>query len=130
MIWALLAFLGIPIWFIGVILVAVFRNRQQVRSRPDVFRFVESKDDGWARGVGYARWVSDVLIVHKGPALVGTDARQVIAVESSGTLPDPPKKLDDGAVEVTWVFASSSPQRAAIDASDTALAAGPHSPSA
>ncbi|MCH7789589.1 MAG: hypothetical protein IH940_09120, partial [Acidobacteria bacterium] len=52
MIWATLALLGIPIWFIAVILIAVFRNRKQVRSRPDVFRFAEGTDDGWARGVG------------------------------------------------------------------------------
>ncbi len=55
MIWALLAFLGIPIWFIAVILVAVFRNRRQVRSRPEVFRFLEKTDGGWGRSVGYAR---------------------------------------------------------------------------
>ena len=54
MIWALLALLGIPIWFIAAVLVVAFRNRSSVRSSPDVFEFVERKGDGWARRPGYA----------------------------------------------------------------------------
>jgi len=123
-IWALLALLGIPIWFIAVILVAVFRNRHQVRQRPDVFRFVEKTDDGWGRSVGYARWVSDVLIVHKGPALVGTDASQVLQVNVDGDIAEPLKKLDGDAVQMTWTFADSEPKRVAVSSSDVGVASG------
>lgn len=124
MIWALLALLGIPIWFIAVILVAVFRNRRQVRSRPDVFRFIEEADDGWGRSVGFARWVSDVLIVHKGPALVGTDARQVIEAKVDGNISEPIKKLGGDVVQMTWDFADSEPKRVAVSASDLSVALG------
>jgi hypothetical protein len=128
MIWATLAFLGIPIWFIAVILIAVFRNRKKVRARPDVFRFVERKDDGWERGVGYARWVSDVVIIHKGPGLVGTDARQVLSVEVNEDIAEPPKKLDGDALEVAWTFAESDPKRVAVARSDIQLARGDGTP--
>ena len=122
MIWALLAFLGIPIWFLAILLIAVFRNRHQVRTRDDVFRFLQPKDDGWARSVGYARWVSDVLIVHKGPALVDTDAQQVLEVTVVGDVDEPLKKLDGDAVEMEWAFADSPTKRVAVSRSDVELA--------
>jgi len=124
MIWALLAFLGIPIWFIAVILVAVFRNRHQIRSRPDIFKFVGMTDGGWGRAVGYARWVSDVLIVHKGPALVGTDAQQVVEVTSDGRTADPIKKLGGDAVQLTWTFAEGEPRVVAVSSSAAHVAEG------
>jgi hypothetical protein len=124
MIWALLALLGIPIWFIAIILVAVLRNRRRVRSRPDVFRFVDATDEGWRRTVGYARWVSDVLIVHTGPALVGTDAQQVTDVTIEGETIEPIKKLGGDAVQVTWNFAASGPRRVAVSRSDVDRALG------
>jgi len=61
-IWATLALLDIPIWFIAAILVAAFRNRNAVRSDPDEFSYKPKKGDEWQRKKGYARWVSDVLI--------------------------------------------------------------------
>ena len=118
MIWALLAFLGIPLWFLAVILIAVFRNRRKVLARPDIFRYVEKTDDGWSRSAGVARWVSDVLIVHKGPALVGTDAEQVLSVEVRGDVDTPIKKLDADPVEMEWEFADSGSKRVAVSRSD------------
>jgi len=70
MIWALLALLGIPIWFIAVVLLAAFRNRNHVRANPDIFEFEHRKGDGWQRGKSHARWVSDVMILHSGIALM------------------------------------------------------------
>lgn len=124
MIWALLALLGIPIWFIAVILVAVFRNRRKVLARPDVFRFVEPKDDGWARSAGVARWVSDVLIVHKGPALINTDAQHVINVEVGRKIEEPIKKLDGDAIELLWTIDESGTRRVAVERSEVEIARG------
>ena len=124
MIWALLALLGIPIWFIAAVLVVAFRNRSSVRSSPDVFEFVERKGDGWARRPGYARMVSDVVIVHVGLALIRTDARQVIDVEVQ-YLADPPAKLEPSATELTWTFADSNTKRVAVATADLDLARGP-----
>lgn len=121
-IWALLALLGIPLWFIAVILVVVFLNRRQVRSSPDVFKFYERKGEGWTRRPGYARLVSDVVIVHQGPALVRTDARQVTDVEVFDRLDEAPKKLDAPATELIWTFADAETRRAAIATSDLDLA--------
>jgi hypothetical protein len=123
-IWALLAFLGIPIWFIGVILIAVFRNRRKVLARPDIFRFVEPKDDGWSRSAGVARWVSDVLIVHKGPALIGTDAQRVVSVDLGERIDEPIKKLDGDAVEMLWTFEESEAKRVAVERSQVDVARG------
>ena len=124
MIWALLAFLGIPIWFIAVILLAVYHNRKKVRENPDIFRFFESDDDGWKRRASYGGWVSDVLIVHKGPGLVGTDAKQVLDVEVLKDLAEAPKKLDGDSAEVVWTYGSSDSQRVAVARSDLQLARG------
>lgn len=104
MIWATLALLGIPIWFIGVVLFAVFRNRKAVRSNPHVFEFRRKKEDGWQRGVNYARWVSDVLIAHIGLALIRTDAAQVESVDVIGRIEPAPKGLGESPSEVLVTF--------------------------
>lgn len=56
MIWATLALLGIPIWFIAVVLIAAFKNRNAVRSNPNEFACRLKKGDGWRRKKGCARW--------------------------------------------------------------------------
>ena len=118
MIWALLAVLGVPLWLLAVLLVAVFRNRRKVLARTDIFRFVTKTDNGWSRSAGVARWVSDVLIVHKGPALVNTDAAQVVSVDVRGQVDTPIKKLDGDDIELTWEFADSESKRVAVSRSD------------
>jgi len=127
MIWALLALLGIPIWFIASILVVVFRNRKKVRSSPDVFEFVGPTDKGWSRRPSYGRWVSDVLIVHMGIALVRTDARQIAAVDCSAQLADPPKRINDGGVEMVLSVSGGDDIRIAVSAAGAEKAAGPFS---
>lgn len=123
MIWALLALLGIPLWFIAVILVAVVRNRRHVRSSPQVFSYIERTDKGWARRRGYARWVSDVMIIHRGPALVRSDVHQVTGSVTKGPPDEQPRKLLDAAVELEFTFADRPPLRVAVDqhAVETAL---------
>ena len=118
MIWALLALLGIPLWFIATILGVVFLNRRQVTSSSDVFMFFERKGDGWKRRPGYARLVSDVVIVHHGPALVRSEARQVTDVEVCEQLDEAPKKLGEQAIDLVWTFADSESRRIAISTAD------------
>ena len=66
MTWALLALLGIPLRFIAVVLIAAFRNRNAVRSSPDVFEFKLKKGDGWARLKSFALWVGpDVRLLRR-----------------------------------------------------------------
>ena len=94
-IWATLALLGIPIWFIAVVLIAVFRNRKTVRSNPQVYEFRRKKGDGWQRGMNDARWVSDVLIAHSGLALIRTDAAQVGSIAVLNRIEPAPKGLGE-----------------------------------
>lgn len=125
MIWALLALLGIPLWFIAVALLTVIRNRRQVRSSPDVFAYVAGTDTGWSRRPGYARWVSDVLLVHRGPALIRTEARQVTAGVATGRPKDQPRKLGGSATALEFTFADRSTLRIAVDDPMVPTALGP-----
>jgi hypothetical protein len=79
-----------PDMVIAMILIAAFRNRTTVRSNPDAFEFKLEKDEGWARKKSYARWVSDVLIVHTGIALIRTPASQVEAINVVGPIEPSP----------------------------------------
>lgn len=125
MIWALLALLGIPIWFIGVVLIAAFRNRKTVHSNPDVFEYKLQKNDGWQRGKGYARWVSDVLIFHAGIALIRSDAVQVISVETHDKIDLPSKGLGDDPTALTVTYANDETATIAVSAESIDNAFGP-----
>ena len=126
MIWATLALLGIPIWFIALILIAAFKNRNTVRSNPDVFDFKLRKGDGWARKKSYARWVSDVLIVHTGIALIRTAASQVEAIDVLGPTERSPKGLGEHPTEVTLTYSGSDEFSFAVSADNLTGALGPH----
>ena len=125
MVWALLALLGIPIWFIALVLIAAFRNRRKVRSDPSVFTFKARKDDGWRRGKVHARWVSDVLITHSGIALIRMDAAKVDAVTIRGPIEPPPKGLGESASEVCVAYAEGSALSVAVSAENLDAMLGP-----
>ena len=96
MVWALLALLGIPIWFIAIALFLILKGRRGVMSDPAFFRFNEWGGEKWKRSPSFGRWVSDVLVVHSGPALVSIDARQVAGVEVGQEVEPPlPRGLGD-----------------------------------
>ena len=126
MIWATLALLGIPIWVIALILIAVFKNRKTVRATPDIFEFKTKKGDGWARGKGYARWVSDVLIVHTGMALIRTAAAQVEGITALGPIEPSPKGLGDHPTEVALTYSGGKEFSFAVSDDDITAALGPN----
>lgn len=78
MIWILLAALGIPLWLVLLGLLVTLRTRRRALAIPGVFRAkvrVVSGDvpglrPSFPRGRVAARWVHDVLLIHRGPALV------------------------------------------------------------
>lgn len=87
MIWALLALLGVPVWLIVGGLGGALWSRRSFRQRPGVFK-VATRAVGttsWKRtSMGYARCVSNVLVINLGLALVRTRihaVRQVEAIE-------------------------------------------------
>ena len=83
MIWAILAFLGVPLWLCAAgITVLVFRNRA-IRHRPGNVK-VRRRRQGksrWARGYGV--WVHDVFAFRGSPAAW---AESLIAVRDAVTL--------------------------------------------
>jgi hypothetical protein len=123
MIWAFLALLGIPIWIIAVVLIAVFRNRKKVRSNPDMFEYKLRENDEWKRGKGFARWVSDVLIFHAGIALIRSNAVQVAAVEVRDDIDVPQKGLGDDptALVVTYTTGPTATIAVSAESLDSAL---------
>jgi hypothetical protein len=86
MIWILLAAIGIPVWLLVGVLALVLVSRRRFVRRPEVFacRIVATsrseKPSGGRRGKRYAYWVHDVLLVHRGLALLRYEPFPVASV--------------------------------------------------
>jgi hypothetical protein len=82
-IWATLAFLGVPIWLVLGALAGALYSRHQFKAQPDVVSllFREVGDDKWPRRVAYGRYVHNVLIVNHGLAQIRTSIHVVEHVE-------------------------------------------------
>jgi hypothetical protein len=89
MVWILLAALGVPVWLVVGVLAAGLWSRRTFKRSAGVFpaklRAVAGEVPGvkasWPRGTAHARWVHDVLLVHRGLALIRNKA---LPVESAG----------------------------------------------
>ena len=83
MIWAALAFLGVPIWLVVGALIGAMFSRHNFRAQPDVvpLMFRAADDDTWPRGLGYGRYVHNVLIVNHGLARIHTSVHVVEHVD-------------------------------------------------
>jgi hypothetical protein len=92
MVWILLAALGVPVWLVVGALAGGLLSRRAFKRAPGVFRArlrlsndgASDADASWSRTPVYARWAHDVLLVHKGFALVRYSALPV--AEVSGQL--------------------------------------------
>ena len=83
MIWATLAFLGVPIWLVlGALIGAIF-SRHRFRAQPNVIPllFRATHQDKWPRRVAYGRYVHNVLIVNHGLAQIRTSVHVVEHVD-------------------------------------------------
>ncbi len=78
MIWAVLAFFGVPLWLIvGALAAAAFSRRSFIK-QPGVFEAKIRLIDGNAVGIGAnwqfirvnGRWIHDVLLINRGVALM------------------------------------------------------------
>jgi hypothetical protein len=68
MIWAILIFLGIPLWFCAMGILLLIRNNASLRKRPGNVP-VRVKPPGKSRRVpGHAVWIHDVLAFRASPA--------------------------------------------------------------
>jgi hypothetical protein len=83
MIWAILAFLGVPIWLVLGALAGATISRHRFKAQagvvPLIFR--AANDDKWPRSLAYGRYVHNVLIVNFGLARVRTAVHVVEHVE-------------------------------------------------
>jgi hypothetical protein len=90
MIWAILVFLGIPLWFCAMGILLLVRNNSSLRKRPGNVP-VRIKPHGKTRWIpGHAVWVHDVLAFRASPAawkellawVTGAAAREATAEEA------------------------------------------------
>ena len=97
MIWAALAFLGIPIWLVVGGLIGTMVSRHHFRAQPGVVPLMirSAGDDQWPRGLAYGRYVHNVLIVNHGLAQVRTSVHVVEHVESLDLGDKTFKHIDD-----------------------------------
>lgn len=128
MIWALPAFLRIPLRFSALILFAAFMQRRSVQQTDGVFRYKVRGDNGWSRGKRVANWMSDVLVNHRGIALLRSDANQVKAVDVVGPPEESVKGLGQDVVEVSFAFADGKYVGGAVAESALSTAMSPFTP--
>ncbi len=94
---AIMLFLGVPLWMLIGGLILVFWNSKRVKKQPGSFPVKirpETDPDSdekpkWARGVSYAQWIHDVLIVRKGLGLMLTVPYGIKGVDGSPQDADP-----------------------------------------
>ena len=83
MLWATLAFLGVPIWLVVGALIGAMFSRHHFKAQPDVvpLLFRAADDDKWPSRLAYGRYVHNVLIVNHGLAQIRTSVHVVEHVE-------------------------------------------------
>ncbi len=93
MIWALLAFLGVPLWLCALGIAAlVYRNRGLRRRQGDLpVRVLRPGKTHWSRG--HALWVSDVFAWRGSPAAWNESVEQIVDASTDKTTPADRKAL-------------------------------------
>jgi hypothetical protein len=103
-IWAILIFLGIPLWLCAIGILLLYRNNRSLRKRPGNVP-VRVKPPGKTRWTpGHAVWVHDVLAFRASPAAWKELLVWVTGAVARETTPEEAKKLhrlgDDKVVAV------------------------------
>ena len=131
---ALLVFLGIPIWFVIVLIGVAVMRRRWLQSRPGTFPCAARVATGqldligeqWKRGFG--RWEHDVVIFAKVPSLYSFTGATVSSLDAAGVRPAQPKEvrfMGDSLVVVPFVLASGARLEVAVKPEHLPRAAGP-----
>ena len=137
MIWAILVFLGIPLWLIALALFMLIRTRSRIGSIPGSVRCkvrssapIPGMHDEYARYTSSSHWVHAVLIVHGVTVLIQTLPLRVARC-SAGPQPAEAnsriKKLDS-PVTVRLTLDSGADFELPCDAADATLPLGPFAP--
>lgn len=134
MIWAILVFLGIPLWLIALALFMLIRTRSKIGSIPGSVHCkvrtsapIPGLHDDFARYTSTAHWVHDVLIVHGGTFLIQTLPLGVARC-SAGPQPaeaNPRIKKLDTAVTTRFTLDSGAEVEIACASTDAERLLGP-----
>jgi hypothetical protein len=127
MIWIILYALGIPLWLIIGAITSAVVSRRRFRREPGVFASKVRREPGaeaWPRAKSYGRWVHDVLIVHRGLALVRHAAMGVVTATGPLVVTDA-KGLGDEPSSVSLHLDDGSTLDVAAARSDAELLPGP-----
>jgi hypothetical protein len=122
MVWILLAALGVPLWFLVGVLAAGLWSRRAFKRLPGVFpakvRAVAGDVPGikasWPRSTVYARWVHDVLLVHRGLALVRNSALPVASADGPLVDGEPEETTGLGPAPVVLVVTVDGGAKVAV----------------
>lgn len=134
----LLGFLGVPLWLIVGLLVFTFWTRRRFKKMEGVFAFKGRTESGSAPGFGekypwrsgYAGWVHDVLLVHKGLALIQTiplGAAEAIGQPETAS-GEQVKRMGEGPRLLRFRLDNGAVVRLVVRAEDVDVATGPFSP--
>ena len=135
MIWVLLAALGVPLCIVAGVLMGALWSRRRFQRGPGAFaaklRLASGEVDGlkqtWPRRPVVARWAHDVLVIHRGLALVRTDLLGVSrAVGSIGAADAKPlRHLGADPCTLTLVLDSGASVQLAASANHRGTMVGP-----
>jgi hypothetical protein len=125
MIWAILVFLGVPLWLCALgILTVIYRNRALRKRHGDIpVRVLGPGKKRWIRG--HAVWISDVFAWRGSPAAWSEGLARIIAASVAPAAPEELKRLHrlgDDPVIATMITDESTTLRVAVAGEDRAAA--------
>jgi hypothetical protein len=129
MIWALLAFLGVPLWLCAVgIFALVYRNRALRRRHGDIpVRVLQPGKTRWVRG--HAVWVAEVFAWRGSPAAWNETLELIVGVSVQDPSPEELKRLHhlgDAVVVASLTTDDDTVLRVATTADHRAALLGPY----
>ena len=128
MIWAILLFVGVPLWFCALgVFTVIYRNRALRKRRGDIpVRVLRAGKTRWLPG--HAIWISDVFAWRGSPAAWSEGLVQVVTVTVGVAGPEERKhlhRLGDDPVVATMIMDDGSTLRVAVAGVHRADVMGP-----
>ncbi len=128
MIWALLVFLGVPLWLCALgIFALLFRNRSLRTRRGDLpVRVLRPGKSRWTRG--HALWISNVLAWRGSPAAWSESLEEIVEVRLDRVTPEEQKRLHrlgEGPAVAALTTADGAVVRVATTADRSSALLGP-----
>ena len=128
MIWAILVFLGVPLWLCAAGILLIILNNRRLRKRHGNIpvRVRRAGKKRWTRG--HAIWVSDVFAWRSSPAAWSEDLEQVIGATLRNPDAEERKKLrhlGEGFPIATLLIAEGEPLEVAAGPEEREALLGP-----